>query len=83
MRFNPPPNWPQPPAGWSPPPGWEPDPSWPQPPSGWQLWIAEDEFVISPYRATRSRAQPTQPWYRRTASVVLLLIICFPVGLDD
>ena len=81
MRFNPPPNWPQLPAGWSPPPGWEPDPSWPQPPSGWRLWIAEDEFVISPHHATRSRTQSTQPWYRRTISIVLLLIFFFPVGL--
>ncbi|SRR5579884_1264883 len=38
-RFNPPPNWPQPPAGWMPPPGWQPDPSWPAPPVGWQLWV--------------------------------------------
>ena len=81
MRFNPPPNWPQPPAGWSPPPDWEPDPSWPQPPYGWQLWVAEDEFVISPYRAAASRAPSTQPWHRRTVSIVLLLIFFFPVGL--
>lgn len=38
-RFNPPPNWPTPPAGWSPPADWVPDPSWPPPPPGWQLWI--------------------------------------------
>ena len=81
MRFNPPPNWPQPPAGWSPPADWEPDPSWPQPPFGWPLWIAEDEFVISPSRATASRAQSTQPWHQRTLFIVLLLIFFFPVGL--
>lgn len=90
MRFNPPPNWPQPPAGWTPPPGWEPDPSWPQPPPGWQVWLDEDEFIISPHRATASSAssvywtpsaQSTQPWHRRTVSVVLLLIFLFPVGL--
>jgi len=81
MRFNPPPNWPQPPAGWSPPADWKPDPSWPQPPFGWALWIAEDEFVISPHRAAASRAQSTQPWHRRTVYVVLLLIFFFPVGL--
>lgn len=81
MRFNPPPNWPQPPAGWSPPPGWEPDPSWPQPPFGWPLWIEEDEFVIPPYRAAASRAQSTQAWYRRTVFIVLLLIFCPPVGV--
>jgi hypothetical protein len=37
-RFNPPPNWPMPPPGWTPPQGWTPDPSWPPPPEGWQLW---------------------------------------------
>ena len=81
MRFNPPPNWPQPPAGWAPPPDWEPDPSWPQPPFGWQLWIPEEEFVISPYRAAAARSQSTEPWHRRTVSVVLFLIFFFPVGL--
>ena len=39
FRFNPPPAWPQPPAGWAPPPGWQPDPAWPAPPPGWQLWV--------------------------------------------
>lgn len=42
MRFNTPPGWPEPPAGWKPEPGWTPDPSWPDPPPGWQLWV-EDE----------------------------------------
>lgn len=42
MRFNPPPNWPPVPPGWTPPPGWFPDPSWPPPPPGWQLWITDD-----------------------------------------
>jgi len=41
VRFNSPPGWPQPPAGWAPPPGWKPDPSWPEPPEGWQLWVDE------------------------------------------
>ena len=81
MRFNSPPNWPQPPEGWTPPSGWKPDPSWPKPPAGWPLWVADDEFVISPHRAAVWQAQPTQPWYRRTEYVVLLLIIFFPVGL--
>lgn len=39
LRFNPPPNWPQPPAGWVPPTDWCPDPGWPAPPVGWQLWM--------------------------------------------
>jgi hypothetical protein len=86
MRFNPPPNWPQPPAGWSPPPGWEPDPSLPRPPRGWQLWVADDEFVISPSRAAAAREQSSWeqsawPWYRRTKSIALLMIFALPVGL--
>lgn len=39
MRFNPPPNWPPVPPGWTPPAGWQPDPSWPPPPPGWPLWV--------------------------------------------
>ncbi len=35
-RFNPPPNWPAPPPGWVPSPGWRPSPEWPAPPPGWQ-----------------------------------------------
>jgi hypothetical protein len=56
MRFNPPPNWPQPPAGWAPPPGWNPDPSWPPPPAGWDLWIPDDE-TDPPEAAIRSAPQ--------------------------
>lgn len=42
VRFNPPPGWPKPPAGWVPPAGWTPDPSWPEPRAGWQLWLSDD-----------------------------------------
>jgi hypothetical protein len=38
-RFNPPPDWPEPPLGWTPQPGWQPDPSWPPAPPGWQFWV--------------------------------------------
>ncbi len=41
MRFNPPPNWPPAPAGWTPGPGWAPDATWPEPPPGWPLWVQE------------------------------------------
>src|SRR5664279_2023084 len=40
-RFNPPPNWPQPPAGWVYPVDWQPDPHWPAPPDGWPFWVDE------------------------------------------
>jgi len=39
MRFNPPPNWPPAPAGWTPPAGWEPDVAWGPLPPGWPLWV--------------------------------------------
>ncbi|MFI5843834.1 Ltp family lipoprotein [Catenuloplanes sp. NPDC051500] len=43
MRFNPPPNWPVAPAGWTPEPGWQPDPSWQPAPAGWPLWVQEQD----------------------------------------
>lgn len=36
--YSPPPNWPQPPAGWIPPAGWQPDPAWGPAPEGWTFW---------------------------------------------
>jgi hypothetical protein len=56
-------------------------------PRGWQLWVDEDEFVISPYRTAATQvmqaqsAQAMEPWYRRTVYIVLLLVFFFPVGL--
>jgi Domain of unknown function (DUF4878) len=41
MRFNPPPNWPPSPPGWTPPPGWAPDPAWGPPPPNWPLWLPD------------------------------------------
>jgi HEAT repeat protein len=52
LRFNPPPNWPQPPAGWVSPVGWQPDPRWPAPPDGWTFWV--DESDSTPLRAEAS-----------------------------
>lgn len=42
-RFNQPPGWPQPPAGWEPARDWAPDPSWPPPPEGWRLWTIDTD----------------------------------------
>ncbi len=56
MRYNPPPNWPKPPAGWSPSAEWSPDPSWPPPPSGWQLWV-EDGPAASKSTSALSRLE--------------------------
>ena len=47
-RFHPPPNWPAPPPGWVPMPGWRPSPEWPAPPQGWQLWTADTASAPSP-----------------------------------
>ncbi|WP_456845465.1 LppU/SCO3897 family protein [Cellulomonas sp. P5_C6] len=46
MKFNPPPNWPPPPEGFTPEPGWTPDPMLPAPPPGWQLWV-EDSVPLA------------------------------------
>jgi len=40
-RYNPPPNWPPPPEGWTPEPSWQPNPAWGPPPEGWLLWVTE------------------------------------------
>jgi Domain of unknown function (DUF4190)/Septum formation len=48
LRFNPPPDWPQIPAGFAPPPGWQPDPAWPPVPTGWDLWIPDDGVPAHP-----------------------------------
>jgi collagen type III alpha len=39
VRFNLPPGWPTPPAGWEPWSGWAPDPEWPPAPPGWHYWV--------------------------------------------
>ncbi len=76
LRFNPPPGWPKPPAGWVPPKGWSPDPAWPDPPSGWQLWIPEDESTsdgeanhVDPVEghADTGKPQPADDAQRRIA----------------
>lgn len=48
LRFNPPPDWPQPPEGWTPPASWTPDPAWPDPPDGWELWLPPLADVTTP-----------------------------------
>ncbi|MEU4607464.1 thermonuclease family protein [Kribbella sp. NPDC023972] len=45
-RFNPPPNWPRPPKGFAPGPGWRPEPSWPPPPEGWRLWVGQPNWFV-------------------------------------
>lgn len=43
LRFNPPPNWPEPPQGWVPQQGWQPDPAWGPAPQNWVFWIDDSE----------------------------------------
>lgn len=80
-RFNPPPNWPAPPAGWIPPFGWVPDPAWGPPPEGWQLWVDEPTVgTRSAYGpvgfAPLSGISPHPPKKRkRTVWLILLAVI--------
>lgn len=42
-RFNPPPNWPEPPSDeWVPPEGFRPPYTWGPVPSGWRLWVDDE-----------------------------------------
>ena len=64
VRFNPPPGWPKPPAGWVPPRGWKPDPSWPAAPAGWQLWVdaeVEPTPVLRPAEAKATSPASAAP----------------------
>jgi hypothetical protein len=58
MRYNPPPNWPEPPEGWVPPREWSPDPSWPPPPPGWKLWV-DDAPAPHPTKPVLDRLKGT------------------------
>ena len=59
-RFNPPPNWPAPPPGWVPMPGWRPLPEWPAPPPGWQLWIVDTASASGPaFSASQYHVDPS------------------------
>ena len=60
-RFNPPPNWPPAPPGWTPPPGWQPDPAWPAPPQGWPLWV-EDAPAQGPMAQGPMAQRPMGQW---------------------
>ena len=44
--FNPPPNWPPAPPGYTPPPGWIPGPEFPPAPPGWLWWIKDDSVSL-------------------------------------
>lgn len=47
-RYNPPPNWPQPPTPeWKPPTGWHSDPTWGPAPDRWNFWLLADDLSTS------------------------------------
>jgi hypothetical protein len=76
FRFNPPPNWPAPPPGWTPPQGWMPDPSWPAPPYGWPLWTEDPGAPGATAGADAvhtNTVRPVRPGTIRAASAVMLL----------
>lgn len=85
MRFNPPPNWPPAPPGWTPDADWAPDPSWPPPPPGWQLWVddfgpgAEGAVPYPPHGAPwppvpQQRSHRALWWSLAAAAVVVIVI---------
>lgn len=58
MRFNPPPNWPPAPAGFTPDASWQPDPAWGPPPPGWPVWVDDTAAVPADYRPAGSTGVP-------------------------
>lgn len=69
FRFNPPPNWPVPPPGWTPQPGWMPLPEWPDPPPGWQLWVDDGGAARAQSAPPRSAgAKHARPKWPQTAA---------------
>ena len=61
QSFNPPPNWPRPPAGWSPPADWRSDPSWGPAPAGWAFWVDDEPATPPPATTRASRAASGSP----------------------
>lgn len=75
MRWNPPPNWPQPDAGWTPPPGWEPPVEWGPAPIGWPLWVEDRQQPIvvqagQPFLAVSKTPYKTNHTFHLIASVL-------------
>lgn len=72
-----PPNWPPPPEGWVPGPGWQPDPSWPAPPEGWNFWVKPSRWQLD---GAVARAQ-SQHWTLRLGFGPVLAVIAV-LGLE-
>lgn len=89
-RFNPPPNWPAPPPGWVPRPGWRPLPEWPAPPRGWQLWIDDTASARKTQTARDFLGDtfgevviPTTPqeWLKGKVKLLIKGLACLIAGL--
>lgn len=90
-RYNPPPNWPAPPAqGWTPPRDWQPDPSWGPAPEGWEFWVAPDGGAPDGGAADGPAApvesgRPNRSAWGRTAIIALIsvaILAIFPIVGD-
>ncbi|MEO6704062.1 MAG: CPBP family intramembrane glutamic endopeptidase [Jatrophihabitantaceae bacterium] len=75
--FNPPPTWPEPPAGWTPPPGWQPDPNWPEPPPGWKFWIKPSPWRLDPAVANAD----SHRWTIKLGAAPILAVVAV-LGLE-
>jgi hypothetical protein len=71
MRYNPPPNWPPQPDGWTPPPGWEPDPTWGDPPHGWPLWVEDRPVVL---------VKPGPAWWKGLIAVAAIFAVLVAIS---
>lgn len=60
-KFNPPPNWPPAPAGWTPPEGWRPDPSWGPAPVGWNFWVDDVDVDATLLPSASSPSDTAEP----------------------
>ena len=66
MRFNSPPNWSTPQAGWTPPAGWSPPAEWGAAPDDWQFWVEDGPLAALPV------SQPTREPIRKRHSAAPL-----------
>lgn len=71
MRYNPPPNWPQPPEGWTSPRRWAPDPAWGPPPVGWELWVNDAAKAARAKEAARAGKQDAKEYVRSHRAEVI------------
>ena len=75
MRYNPPPNWPQPPAGWTPPEGLAARPAWGPAPPGHQLWVPDQPQYGVPAGAAPMEQKLPKKKSRKWLWIILGIII--------